>query len=273
MTLRNPIRIGLVVLAAGLTVSVAIAGASATWHALGHFPEVRGSADIQSSRAVATPPDLSPIVALAPFGVSVQAEGPLQATSANLTLKGVILANPARQSTALISESGGDLRAVAIGETLPGGAVLDAVAADHVVLLIGGRRETLSFPESQSSSGVAAIRAAIPGANGGVAATTQNSPQEAIDTYRQKIADNPQTVLDEFSVSASAEGYRVGPNAAPNVRRAGLMPGDLVVRVNGVAVGDVEKDRSHFETVVASGRARIEVIRNDRLLILSFPLR
>ncbi len=273
MTLRNPINLALVLLAATLTVSVAIAAAGATWHGLGHFPELKQQAAMPRTSAAAEVPDLAPIIALAPFGTSTSTQGPVQATSANLLLRGVILAKPTDQSTALISEAAGDPRIISIGQTLPGGAVLDSVAPDHVVLLVGGRREILSFPESGAAASVAAIRASIPGADTSSAAAGQTSPQDAIDGYRQKIADNPQTVLDEFSVSATSEGYRVGQTLAPEVRRAGLMPGDLVVRVNGVAVGNVEQDRKHFEDVVASGRARVEVLRNDRLLILSFPLR
>lgn len=262
----------LLALAAALTVTVAVAAAGVTWHALGHFPEIRAPA-IRSQPAADLPVDLAPILALAPFGLAAPAETPLQATTANLTLRGIILANPSDQSTALISEAAGVPLAVRIGESTPGGGVLDSVGADHVVLVVAGRRETLSFPETQSSAGVAAIRASIPGANADSSVASQSSPQEFIDVYRQKIADNPQTVLDQFSVSATPDGYRVSNTPSPEVRRAGLQAGDLVVRVNGVAVGNVEQDRKHFEDVAASGRARVEVMRGDQLLILSFPLR
>lgn len=264
--------LALLALATALTVSVAVAASGATWHALGHFPEVRGPA-IRQQPAAEQPVDLAPILALAPFGVATPAETPLQATSANLILRGVILASPSNQSMALISEATGAPAAVRVGQRAPGGAVLDRVAADHVTLLAAGRREILSFPETQSSAGVAAIRASISGANADPTAAKQISPQESIDVYRQKIADNPQAVLEEFSVNATPEGYRVSQTPAADVRRAGLQPGDLVVRVNGVAVGNVEQDRKHFEDVAASGRARVEVIRGDRLLVLSFPLR
>lgn len=273
MKVRNPINLALLALAALLTLSVAIAAAGTTWHALGHFPELKAQEVMPQQSAAIEAPDLAPILALAPFGVPTATQGPIQATSANLILRGVILAVPASRSTALISEAVGEPRTVSVGQTLPGGAVLDSVASDHVMLLLAGRREILAFPETQSAAGVNAIRASIPGANANSILTGQNAPQDVIDGYRQKIADNPQTVLDEFSVSATPEGYRVGQTPAANVRRAGLLPGDLVVRVNGVAVGNVEQDRKHFEDVVASGRARVEVMRNDRLLILSFPLR
>ena len=258
--------------AAVLMLTVAVAAASAVWHALGHYPEMRaprGDAPLPAEAAT----DLAPIHALAPFGVSIAAEGPLYATSSNLVLKGVILARPANRSTALIADAGGIPKPVAIGETLPGGATLESVATDHVVLLVAGRREVLAFPVTQSGAGVAAIRAGIPSAFTDSASPAATSPQESIDIYRKKIADNPKAVLDEFSVAATPEGYRVNNEIAANVRRAGLQPGDLIVRVNGVAVGDVEKDRRLFEDVAASGRARVEVMRTGQLIVLSFPLR
>jgi general secretion pathway protein C len=270
---RDPLQAGLLALAGVLTVSVAVGAANTVWHGLGHFPELQSRQPVYRATSADQVTDLTPIMTLAPFGVAAVNEGPLQTTSANLTLRGVVLASPANQSTALISDAGGAPQTVAIGETLSGGAVLDGVAQDHVILLVAGRREVLSFPDSRSDAGVASIRASIVGAGASPASSAQSSPPDVIDSYRQKIADNPQTVLDEFSVSASAEGYRVNETLAPSVRRAGLMPGDVIVRVNGVPVGNVEQDRKHFEDVVASGRARVEVLRNDNLLILSFPLR
>lgn len=267
----------LVALGALATVSLGVAGAPVIWRALGHFPDQGAASVTASDTRVAEEADLSPVLALAPFGVAISAEaGPVAATLGDLTLRGVILARPAEQSSALIAEGGREMRPVAIGESLSGGAVLESVASDHAVLVVGGRRERLGFPEAApSGSGVATIRASIPGlsATQTGAPAPAATPTETVDLYRQKIADNPQTVVDELGVTPGPDGYRVGQNLASNVRRAGLQPGDLVVRINGIAVGDIEQDRLNFETIAASGRARVEVMRDDRLLILSFPLR
>lgn len=278
MKIADPITVATYAFAALLTATVALAAANATWHALGHFPDVRPDQRTPDFAKPAQPVDLRPILTLAPFGAPTSSDQPLQASSTNLVLRGVILASHPESSAAIIADAGGEPRPFSIGEAMPGGAVLDSVAADHVVLLLGGQRERLSFPDSQSSAGVAAIRATITGMPAGPAATAATAPgarpiAETIDVYRQKIADNPQTVLEEFSLKATAQGYLVGETIAPKVKRAGLEPGDLVVRVNGVPVGDIEKDRRLFEDVAASGRARVEVMRGDSLLILSFPLR
>lgn len=275
MTAQRATSWGLLALAGVLVLSLAVAVAQTTWHALGYFSGGDPGEIIRPSSAAAKPVDIAPIVALAPFGIPAAVEsGPIEASTSSLVLRGVVLARPQEKSSALVSDAGGEIASFSVGEKLPGGAVLDEVAADHVILIVSGRRERLGFPDVAASAGVAAIRASIPGVAGSSAASaTAPSTQEVIETYRRKIADNPQTVIDDLGVSATAEGYRVGQNLASGMRRAGLQPGDLVVRVNGVPVGDIEQDRQTFEDVTASGRARVEVIRDSRLLILSFPLR
>jgi general secretion pathway protein C len=275
---RALLRRALPALAAALAVWVAWAAGGATWRALGHFSGAAEPPAPASGRTAAAPVDLEPILRLAPFGVAAPAAAAPGAASQALSLRGVIVAVPASASTALIADAGGQPRAYAVGESLPGGATLESVAADHVVLNAGGRRERLDFPEAAAlAPGAAAVRASIPGfgpAAGGSTAEAPAQPEEAIDFWRRRIAEDPRAVLGELGLAAGdGGGYRIGEGAPPQVRRAGLLPGDVVVRVNGVPVGDVEADRLHFETVAAAGRARVEVMRDGRLMILTFPLR
>lgn len=272
MKAGNPLSLALVTCAAVATVSVALPAANMTWHALGHFPDLPQTSGATATAAL-TAVNLQSVLALAPFGVST-AIGPAQATSTNLVLRGVVVSRPASKSTALISASGAPPKSINIGEALPGGATLESVAADHVVLAVAGRREILRFPDGFTTD-VSALGTRGPDTGIGSASptTTGKSPGTIVDQYRQKITDNPQTLLDELNLTASPDGYRVGDRIAPALRRSGLQPGDLVVRINGVPVGDAERDREHFEDVIASGRARVEVMRGRRLLILSFSLR
>ena len=91
--------------------------------------------------------------------------------------------------------------------------------------------------------------------------------------YRERLRDDPRRVLDDLGLVATEAGYEVGADPASPVRRAGLEPGDLVAKVNGQQVGDIERDRKFFDEVVASGRARVEVVRNGQRIPLSFPLK
>lgn len=279
---------------AAATALVAITAGAAlaplTWHALGMAGSGEGAprAVPGSGRADMPVPDVSAITAMAPFGAyTPQEEIPqagAQETGLSLVLRGVMVAAAPQESAAFIAR-GSDLRAYGIGDTVVRGAVLSAVYSDHVELEVAGIIETLSFPDpkadSRNRAGVENMRARLsasaraPAPQGAAAMPADNaalSAEEVIEDYRQRIAGNPQTVLDGLGLEAGEQGYRIREDAPAMVRRAGLRPGDIVMRVNGETVGDVESDRGLYDRVAASGRARVEILRDGRTVTLSFPL-
>ena len=90
--------------------------------------------------------------------------------------------------------------------------------------------------------------------------------------YRERLRDDPRRMLDDLGLVAAEGGYEVGEDPAKPLRRAGLEPGDVIAKVNGQQVGDIDRDRRFFDEVVASGRARLEVVRDGERITLSFPL-
>ena len=277
-------RIALTTLGAAIIMSLAIALAGLTWHVAGDASAEAAAPLVATGRdAVVLRTDLAPILALSPFGsvALTTAEAP-QETTLGFVLHGVVLADPASKSTAVIAASDAVPHVYGIGDTLPDSVVLETVLPDSVTLRVAGRLETLSFPKNAAQpGGVAAIRASIPASagGGGTPASPRNStlksrdPDAIADDFRQRIASNPQTVLNDVGLAATPEGYKLQDTMMPELRRAGLKPGDLVVRVNGNKVGSVERDRDLFDDIVASGRARIEVMRDGSLIVMSFPLR
>ncbi len=272
-------------LVAGLMiVSIALALAGLTWRLMGEpGGDERPLAPVTTIGPPA-PLDLTPVLQLAPFGAAEAPAGGAGGSTAGLLLRGIVRAVPSFRSTALIASAGGTAEPYAVGETLPGGAVLDAIEIDYVMLRVAGRREPLAFPQKPSAvdtSGIAAIRAAIPASVLGIApppvgtAPTGSAAatSAAIEDYRDRIATGPQTLVGALGAAATPQGYRIGPTPPPQMRNAGLIPGDLVEKVNGVQVGDAERDRKVFDEAVVSGRARVEVLRDGRRIILSFPLR
>jgi general secretion pathway protein C len=73
--------------------------------------------------------------------------------------------------------------------------------------------------------------------------------------------------------STGQGGYVVGADSSPQLLRAGLRPGDVIRSVNGQALGDPDADRDLFASAAASGRLRVEVVRDGRTLSLTVPLR
>lgn len=276
--------------AALAAVSVGLAAGPLPWRLAGESGLPRPAAAPDEPTAAA-PVSLDAVLALAPFGRVAAPEAPAapaQETALGLTLHGVVIAGAAGGSSAIVSGPSGPARSYMEGQAITDAATLTGVARDHVVLDVGGRREILSFPETRAAgtrrsgdAGANALRAlvtgggsnAASGASAPAADASANDPDAVIARYRERIRQNPQTVLDDLGLVATEAGYEIASDPSSGVRRAGLQPGDLVAKVNGQQVGNIETDRRFFDEVAASGRARIEVLRDGQRIVMTFPLR
>ncbi len=140
-------------LVAGLVaVSVGLAAGPLPWRFAGEsgLPTPSPAAAPPSGRPAAV--SLAPIIALSPFGRLAEAPVPEpqveQETSLGLVLLGVVIASDPKASTAILDGGIGTSRVYTVGDEVAPDATLEAVFVDHVVLMVGGRRETLSFPAS-----------------------------------------------------------------------------------------------------------------------------
>ena len=252
-----------------------ISAAKVTWHALGLTQGVSPEVAVRRDPpGLAT--DIGPILALAPFGAVPRSPDPApvaaQKTSLDLVLRGVIVAAPVSASIAYIANGSQPERVFGIGDSVAKGAVLSAVHPDYVILDVDGYRETLSLPKEPDRVPGGTIQAKVLAPSGQTLPRKGSAPVEVIDFWRRRIEANPQSVLDQLGLTASQDGYRIRAEPHPGVRRAGFRPGDLIARVNGQQVGDVNTDRVLYDRIAASGRARVELIRDGQSIILSFPL-
>jgi len=129
---------------------------------------------------------LEPILAWSPFGRPRRPAGPAGETGLGLILHGVVIAADATASGAIVSGPALPARAYTVGQEIAPDATLAEVHGDHVVLMVAGRRETLSFPEDrraadqpaadQVDSGVAALRTLATGENAGAAEAPAEDP-------------------------------------------------------------------------------------------------
>lgn len=266
--------------------SLAIAAAPVAWHMGGYSDALPPPADRTASVATAiAPADIGPVLALGPFGeVFVEAAdtGPVGETTLDLVLRGVVVQQDEALSSAFIS-TGSRTQSFRPGDAVTEAASLISVAPTQVVLEVDGELQTLSFPEpgdapgpvdAPAATGLDRLRAAVgdqtaAGGDGGAPRTTD----DYISLWRDRITANPAEVLDAIGLIPTENGYMIDEQHDSGVRRAGLRAGDLVKSVNGQAVGDVEQDRKLYDDVAASGLARIEVERDGRTIVMSFPLR
>ncbi len=246
-------------------------------------------------------PDLNAILARNLFGAADAAaaqaptETPAVVTRLPLELLGVFVADDENSSAAIISQRGRPGILYGIGEEVPGGATLEEVQSNQVVLRRAGVRETLPFPVAGESL-AARTRSSEPEpsfeeeytdtyeevyeAEDGV--ETGESPdaasvRELVDEYREELEEDPSQALEELGVSAvaegSAEGYRLGDLAqSPYLSQTGLQPGDVILSVNGRPVGDLDQDRLELDNVLAQGSARLEVQRGTRRFFVTASL-
>lgn len=235
-----------------------------------------------------TDADVARIIGLAPFGGGPTGGGGLPGSSSGLVLKGVLMAVPATASTALIAVGEGPVALYGVGQGVAD-AIIEAIAMDHVILVVGGVRQRLDFPAPvpgpalpsgapgdgitvapvgpAPGAGPIASPAVVPPLNPGPGQGGGVGPAPAA------TASAPAPTPGSLGVTGTAGGYRVGDNPSAELRRFGLQPGDIIETLNGQPVGNAASDQQLFERARSAGQARVVVVRDGRRLTLNFPLR
>jgi general secretion pathway protein C len=284
----NPkwVRSGLILLAVG---SVAAAAAPVVWHANGFDRVIPPVAKLRGAPADQAPQtDLTSTLALAPFGTPVTASVTPDAPSAafDLTLLGVIVRDDPARSLALISsaDSEGNFR---VGQEPTPGTKITGIFQDRVAIRVNGIDRILIFAGAEDRpeevavpTGSARLQTLLNSGQGTsisdqVDAAQRAEPvttQDYINMWRDRINANPSEVLDTIGLVPTENGYIIADKHDVGVNRAGLKAGDLVTSVNGKAVGNVGNDRALYDVIAESGLARIEVERDGRTIVMSFPL-
>ena len=202
------------------------------------------------------------------------------------------------ESKAIVAEKGQMGRLYRIGADLPGGVQLVEVQDNFVVLTRAGSRERLTFPHLTSNlaapldlSNPDTLYVQDPASMSNPYESVipeqpvepapepapETPPAQQIEDFQSRLESDPEGALDAAGVQAvatdSAQGYRVGNLAqSPQLRQTGLQPGDVIVSVNGKAVGNVDADRMELANVLAQGSARIEVQRGSRRFFVTTSL-
>ncbi|MGD9599149.1 MAG: type II secretion system protein GspC [Steroidobacteraceae bacterium] len=219
---------------------------------------------------VQVPPqlDLGALVGAHLFGeaaVAVSSDtGNAPATSMALVLAGVIANTDPKTGIAIIGETAANAKVAMVGDTVPGGAKLNAVYPDHVLLERAGALESLQLPHERSLAAAAppppALPAQVPGAG----------DVQILDRMRKLIESDPGIIGDVMRpqpvfAEGKQRGYRVYPgrNRAA-FARLGLRPGDLVTSINGTPLDDPARGNEIFRTLGSSAEARVTVMRSGR---------
>lgn len=199
-------------------------------------------------------------------------------TRLNLTLRGVVAAGEGPSARAIISAPGQPEEHYRVGDSVPGGAVLDQVLADRVILRRGGRLEALHLPKEASVGSMEPdVGASSPMPQTLARPELPPSAIRKLEEYREKIVREPQQAFSLARVQPVMEGgklkgYRLSPTRERQLfRQMGLRPGDVVTSVNGISLDNPAQMGQVFSQLSQAGELNLTVERNGVQTSVTVP--
>jgi general secretion pathway protein C len=163
----------LVAIALILIMSISLAWQTADWLRSLRAPAPATEQNVQLQASVASRQNLDQL-----FGTSSRTDdGPAPATQLNLTLLGSFVHADPERSSAIIRREGSEPQRYGVDSEIANGVRLSTVYPDRVELLRNGKRESLTFPQRQSS-------------NDQTIYTPSYDAQSSVDELNQLEADN-----------------------------------------------------------------------------------
>lgn len=263
----------------GLLVLVLLARLLALLLGDAQLPPMASAGDAQPLSA---PQKTTPLAQWHLFGLPGNAATPSSETALALVLRGTIAGSDPRQGTAFIADAQGKEARYRVGDRLPGGAQLDAVYPGRVLLINNGQRETLSLRGMAAGAGSAA-RPADPVAtaparpDGGFLSGPMAFGSPDLETQRAQRAPDLEALAERANVLPVLEngrmiGVRVSVPDPALLDRVGLLPGDIILSVNGIALDDPTLAPALQNQLRAGGLLTLTVRRSGQDLTLSLGL-
>jgi general secretion pathway protein C len=163
---------------------------------------------------------------------------------------------------AIIGESAPAAKVVAVGQQVPGGALLHSVYSDRAVIDRAGVLESVFLPRRTAALGPPPMP---PPAPPGAA-----NNEAVIERMRNLVNENPGAISQIMRpqpvfAGGKMRGFRVYPGANRQAfARMGLRAGDLVTAINGTPLDDKDRAQEIFSTLNSSTDARVTITRANR---------
>ncbi|WP_417513938.1 type II secretion system protein N [Marinobacter sp.] len=186
-------------------------------------------------------------------------------TGLKLRLQGVLVGQRPEDSGAIVAGSNGETAWYRVGDLLPGNAELAEVEAGRILIRRGGRYESLTFEEDDTSTMVAEV----------AREPAESSPEAFLENARQQLDSSGVAALTPYGLSpvddTGVSGYVYdGSNAMLNA--VNLKAGDVITAINGQRLGDVQQDRSLLESWRGQASLDIEIERDGSFLTISYAI-
>lgn len=212
--------------------------------------------------------------------VEVPKELDAPTTRLRLELLGVMAASIAENSSAIIAPKGGAGKNYRIGDVVQGRTKLAAVQQDQVILDSNGKLEALKFELAgkqgiqQSSKPTPAQKRAQTRGTFKERFSGIRTPADAVQLLKDEVSNDPAGALRKMGLEASGNGsgYKVSSSGSM-LTQLGLRPGDIILSVNGQALGNLEDDQVLLEEVTNSGQARLEIQRGNGRIVVNHTIK
>lgn len=209
-------------------------------------------------------------------------------TPLNLRLVGVFFVERGgNRALALIAEGSGIERGYRIGEALPGGARLEQILRDRVIVSRNGRQEAIPMPKMDESGQTLLPTTAppeMPGAAEPEFDPAASSAPPIIDAsaiagrLRGEIAARPQALEDIAFASPYLQngqfvGFRLRPGRDRQIfQQLGLNGGDVLTEINGTRINSPAQGLMMLQELMSASQLEVRVLRNGAEMPLTFSL-
>jgi len=202
-------------------------------------------------------------------------------TKLQLTLQGTLITDNKQNAKAIIAPKNGQGKEYEIGKLLPGGAKLQDIQVDKVILERQRRLETLSLVNEKAKAGVSMTtsQSSAPPLPPIAVSNTDQDLSQSLQQYRQRILDNPAEMGKLIRITPSKQhgkfvGYRLRPGRDPTLfNQAGLRTGDVLTHLNGTALDSPMKGLSALQELAKTDFLDLQVLRNGSVMQFSLSLR
>ena len=181
-------------------------------------------------------------------------------THLKLTLHGAFASDDPDYARAIIADPQGQEEMYAIGDQVPGDAELREIKEDRVILMRGGRFETLSLPELRESSGRSAT----------VRPVASAGSVKRLQKIRQTLKRNPKSLYGLIKTtpykdeSGAMIGYTINPGRDPSLfDQMGMQPNDIVTHINEVPLTNLSGGIRALKSAQSGENVTLTIIRGD----------
>ncbi len=207
--------------------------------------------------------DLASLVGAHLFGEAASSGDAASApqTTLALVLAGVLASDDPKAGFAIVGESAASARFFPVGASLPGGARLNAVYPDRIVIDRGGTLESLGLPRRSLATAPQPV---------GLAPVEESRATMLSQRVRDMAQQNPNALANvlraqQVMAGGKQRGFRVYPGANPAAfSRLGLRPGDLITAINGTALDDPSRGDEVMRNLSSAPEVRVTLMRNGR---------